>query len=118
MLSTLLGQTCQVFRPTKASDGFGDPRDKWSATPDATYPCRLQHAGGRSATEDTDGRDVALGQWIIYLPANATLSEHDRLSVDGKTFEVTGVYPVPHPRTGQHHIRATLHTFGGVVPVG
>lgn len=111
-LARMLGQTAEIFRPTKTADGFGDPRDQWPTTPSQSVKCRLQQVSG---TEDTDGRDLAVGQWRVYLPDTAVISEKDRVRVDGKTFEVVTVYPVHQP-SGLHHFRCDLQTFSGEVP--
>ncbi|HYF71338.1 MAG TPA: head-tail adaptor protein [Nocardioides sp.] len=111
-LRAMLGQTAEIFRPTKAPDGFGDRRKVWPDEPTQTVPCRLQLLSG---TEATEGRDLSIGQWRVYLPPNAVISEHDRVHVDGKKFEVVTVYPV-HNRTRLHHYRCDLATYSGEVP--
>jgi hypothetical protein len=115
-ITNLFGQTCNVFRATKTTDGFGDKRDSWSTVPDATYPCKLQHAVRAAGTsEDTDMRDLALGRWYLYLPGTAVLSEHDRVQVDGAMYEVVSVHKSQHPRTGVHHLQAQVTAAGGTV---
>ena len=111
-LARLLGQTAAIFRPVKAPDGFGDRRDQWPTSPAQTVKCRLQQVSG---TEVTEGRDLAVGQWRVYLPPTAVISEKDRVRIDGKTFEVVTVYPV-HSPAGLHHYRCELETFSGEVP--
>lgn len=117
MIGDLFGQTAQVFRPQKNPDGFGDQRDRWSTTPDATYPCRLQEAGKALSgnSEDTVNRDVSSGRRKLFLAAGAVLSEHDRVMVAGESYEVVTVYPVPSPRTASHHVEAILSTASGAV---
>jgi hypothetical protein len=111
-LTRMLGQTAEIFRPAKVEDGFGDRRDQWPTSPAQTVKCRLQLLTG---TEVTDGRDLSVGQWRVYLPPTAAITEHDRLRIDGKTFEIVTVYPV-HSPTGLHHYRCDLTTFSGEVP--
>lgn len=117
-LQRLLGQTAEVFRPTASSDGFGDARSRWPAnwetSPAQTVKCRLQWSSGY---ENTDNRDVAVGQWTVYLPQSVTISERDRVRVDGKMFEVVTVYPVNQP-AGLHHYKCGLSTYSGEVPRG
>lgn len=110
MFQRMLGQTCQIFKPAKATDGFGDPRDQWPTTAASTVACRLQLASGR---EDTNGKDVALGTWKLFLPPAAVINEHDRVRVDGRWFEVESVYPVHAPRV-LHHFEVSLTTSNGV----
>lgn len=110
----LLNQTCDLFAPTKVSNGFGDPRDEWPTTPaKASVPCRLQLDSG---TESLSGRDLAVQRWRIYLPGDETIDEHWRVRFqDGRWFEVRSVYLVYTPQ-GLHHYECKLDTFSGLVP--
>ncbi|RSM73455.1 hypothetical protein DMH04_41320 [Kibdelosporangium aridum] len=113
MLTRLLTQAAEIFRPTKTTDRHRNQQDQWPATPTATYPCRLQLVTG---TEDSDGRDLSIGQWKLYLPADAVISDKDRVRVGTEVFEVTAVYPVESPRVGAaHHLQCTLTTYSGGV---
>lgn len=117
-LPEMLGQTAEIFRPTTSSDGFSDARSRWPSnwetTPDQTKPCRLQWSSGY---ERTDNRKVAVGQWKLFLAADAVIDERDRVRVDGKYFEVVTVYPVHEPE-GLHHYECDLATYSGEVPRG
>jgi len=114
VITRLTGQTCQIFRPVTMQDGYGDPGSKaYPATPTATHPCRLQLQAGN---EDRDGRDAARGSWLLFLPGNAQLAEHDQVLIDGKRFDVISVYPVNRPGHGTHHLRAQLQSYAGTVP--
>lgn len=112
-MRNLLGQTCQILRAATATNGFGtkNAAKTWPAT-GPEHPCRLQLASG---TEDTDLRNVSIGQWKLFLLPDADVTEKDRVLCDGKTFEVVSVYPVNRPR-GLHHFEVTLETFSGGVP--
>jgi hypothetical protein len=111
----LLGQTCQILRATTTTNGFGTKgaSKAWPAT-GPEHLCRLQLASG---TENTDLRNVALGQWKLFLLPDADVSEKYRVVCEGKTFEVISVYPVNSPQ-GLHHFEVTLETFSGGVPSG
>lgn len=118
MLSTMLGQTARLYRPTASPDGFGDSRlrwpSNWQTTPAQTVSCRLQWTSGY---ELRDGKNVAVGQWKLFLPPAAAVSEKDRVGVDSKLFEIEGVYPV-YAGPALHHYECTLTTFSGEVPRG
>lgn len=115
-LRRLLGQTAEIFRPTASLDGFGDARSQWPTnwdqTPAQTTKCRLQQSSGY---ERTDNRNLAVGQWRLFLPPDVTVSERDRVRVDGKLFEIATVYPVHQP-SGLHHYECDLDTYSGTVP--
>ena len=117
-LQRLLGQTAEIFRPTTSGDGFGDTRSRWptswATSPTQTTKCRLQQGSGY---ENTETRNVAVGQWWIFLPKTAVIGEKDRVRVDGKIVEVVTVYPVHQP-SGLHHYECDLVTYSGEVPSG
>lgn len=116
LVRNLLGQTGQLLKPTAATSGFGTKAGTktWPET-GPEYPCRLQLAGG---TENTDLKNVAIGQWKLFLPPEVPASEKDRWRMsDGRTFEIVSVYPVHRPQ-GLHHLEVTLETFSGGVPSG
>lgn len=110
----LLGQTATILRAAKKPSGFGGSAlvDDWTTATSTTSLCRLQQSGG---TERTDLRDLSVTTWKLFLPAAADITEHDRVTVDGKTFEVVSVYPV-HTPAGEHHKECVLETFSGGVP--
>lgn len=113
MLAQLLSQTAEIFRPTKVTDRHRNQQDQWPTIPTSTKPCRLQLVVG---IEDTDGRDLSISQWKLYLPADAVISEKDRVRVGTDVFEVTAVYPVESPRLpGLHHLQCNLTTYSGGV---
>lgn len=115
-LLAMLGQAAEIFRPTASPDGFGDARSRWPTnwqdSPAQTTKCRLQQSSGY---ENTNSRDVSVGQWKLFLPRSAPVTERDRVRVDGKLFEVVTVYPV-HQRSGLHHYECDLVTYSGEVP--
>lgn len=115
-LQRLLGQTAEIFRPATSADGFRDARKRWptnwATTPSQTVKCRLQQSSGY---ENTENRDVAVGQWRLYLDKDAVISERDRVKVDGRFFELVTVYPAHQP-SGLHHYECDLTTYSGEVP--
>jgi len=112
VLSRLLKQTCRILTPTKTANGFGTATDNWANPGTQERPCRLQLVGG---AESDDNRDLSIGQWKLFLPPAAVVSEHDRVEVEDKVLEVVSVYPVHSPR-GLHHYEVALTTFSGGVP--
>ncbi len=114
-MRNLLGQTGQLLKATTSANGLGtaNAQKTWPET-GPEYPCRPQLASG---TENTDLKNVALGQWKLFLLPDADVTEKDRVTCDGKTFEVVSVYPVNRPQ-GLHHFEVTLETFSGGVPSG
>lgn len=117
MITALFGQQADIFAPTPQADGFGDQRDTWSDTPTATVPCRLECQVIR-ARADYQGRRLVINRWRLYLPAGTPIATLNRVRVDGRMFEVWGIYPVQHPRRGTHHLLAELHTENDTIDTG
>ena len=114
----LCGQTADFFNPQPQVDGFGDTRHLWSDTPDESVPCRLQAimTATTHGTKDHDERDLSGSRWKIYFtPPTVAISTHTRVRVDGKMFEISSLYPVPHPRRGIDHYVAQLNTVNDTV---
>jgi hypothetical protein len=112
VLANLLGQACTILSPGTATNGFGTTVDSWASPTTQTTKCRLQLVSG---VERTDLRDVSIGRYRLFLPAGVTITEHDRVQVDGKTYEVINVYPVQRPQ-GLHHYQCDVETYSGEVP--
>jgi hypothetical protein len=114
----LMGQTVDIFHPQSQKDGFGDLRHLWSDTPDETVPCRLQAVITSSShgTKDHDERDLTGSRWKLYfMPPTTGISSYDRVRIDGKMFELGGLYPVEHPHRGVDHYVAQLTTVNNTV---
>lgn len=68
------------------------------------------HLNITSTDEETSPDQRAEAAGTVYLSADETLDEHDRLVIDGVSWEVNGV-PVPRRRapTGQvHHLEVPV----------
>lgn len=117
-VANLFGQTMDLFNPKSQVDGFGDTRHLWSDTPDETVACRLQAVITSSShgTKDHDERDLTGSRWKVYFePPTGSITTHTRVRIDGKMFELGGIYPVQHPRRGVDHYVAQLSTVNDTV---
>lgn len=95
MRSTLDGSlpdTCQVVRRTSASDGALGTNDTW-ANQGAAVACRVAPASKLGVETEAELVDVlrAETRWTITLPALTDVTERDRITSGGRTFEVVSV---------------------------
>jgi hypothetical protein len=108
----LLNLTLELYQPVRVTDAYRSQKYVWPTTPTATFPCRLQRM---SPTLDSPAKGT-LRQWQVYLPADASVaSDDDRVTIDGRWFDVVSVYPVHTPR-GLHHIEMVVKNYDGEVP--
>lgn len=99
MRSTLdasLPDSCAIVRDTLASDGAGGQ----VATPVtvATIACRIGPvtAIARDLEAITSGEVQARGSWVVTMPAGTDVTERDRITSAGVTYEIVAV---PAPRS-------------------
>lgn len=101
----LLAQTVTVRHyAAGAKDAHGNPAPAFDAG--TAYPARLTQT---VAAEDTADRQFELGDWHLYLPADAVIGGRDRVVDDaGRVFEVVGPPLEARTPAGVHHIEARL----------
>lgn len=112
MLLDLLTQTGTILRAGESASGFGTTAKvkDWSKSTSQSTRYRLQQTSGM---ERTDLRDIAIGQWVLFLPPDSVISEKDRfVADDGAMFEVVSAYLVRRPE-GPHHWECALENFSG-----
>ena len=71
----------------------------------ASYRGWLQQT---DSVEVNTGRQVVTSRWLLFLPAEAVISESDRVTVDGDTFEVAGRPDRVKTPRGVHHLEVRL----------
>lgn len=95
--STLLTSTATVdlVEPTGPVDGFGDPTEVITSK---SFKCWLSQT---SRSEDTANANSQQELWDLFLePAAVAVDGWDRVTVDGKAFELDGPpWPALNPRT-------------------
>lgn len=100
------------LRGTPATNGYGvaGPLD-WT-DPDTLVigGCLVTPAG---TTEDRDGRDAVTTGLQLFAPKGADLTDVDRVEVDGKTYEVSGIERWPSPSGALAHVEARLQEVAG-----
>lgn len=102
-IASLLPQTVTVTTVTAgADDVFGNPARSTAAT---TVPGRLDQI---STTEQVDGRDVTVTRTVLYLNPDVTITDQDRVTVDGRTYEVDGQPSVVYDAVRPHHLEVPL----------
>jgi hypothetical protein len=112
-LADLLTQTATVTRRVQgAEDEYGDPTLADDAALD--YPCRLEQTTTVRASEElTDAQDRAVTYYSIYLPPDAVISYLDKVTVEGRDYEVDGQPAIERSPRGPHHIVAALRGIQG-----
>jgi len=97
-----------IQRATLASDGMGNFNQTWLAA--ATVPARLYPQTLRGMGEDTSGgaQVISMTRWFVTLPYGSTVTASDRLSIDGRTFEI---YQVNNDEMYSTAVRCEVYAF-------
>jgi head-tail adaptor len=84
-------RTAQVLRASTSQDALGMRTDNWTSGP--TFRCELRNAS-TTETPYADGV-VVRRSWEVYARwnsiLNASITEIDRLVVDGRTLRIGGI---------------------------
>lgn len=88
-VTRLLPDTCMIQRRTPASDGGGGYTETWT---DLAGPvrCRIEPAAGGEAGTTADRVDDETSH-VAYLPALTDITEADRVTIAGQSYDVTAV---------------------------
>lgn len=86
----LLPSTCTIKEASEGSDGIGQVVEVWTAIEGGTdVACRLRP---RQADERIAGEKVtAVGDWVLTLAHDQTITTRHRVVVGSQTFDVVGV---------------------------
>jgi head-tail adaptor len=86
MYAAFLGQTCTISRCSGAiKDAWGQPTGAWADLA-TNVPCRLANERGQEYT-DTE-RQVTVKLDRLFLRVGRDITERDRVTLDGATYEV------------------------------
>lgn len=88
--SDTLPDTAVISRNTPTSDGMGGWTDAWAAV--GTVDGRLAPSGGGAESLMAE-RITDTDAWNITLPYGTDVTAKDRVSIDGRSFEVVTVLP-------------------------
>lgn len=88
-LSGLRTTSCVIQRKASVSDGMGGQTDTWSNL--ATVLGRITPVIEVEREVIEEQRLEVLNRWLIYLPAGQDITEKDRITALGVTYEVTSV---------------------------
>jgi hypothetical protein len=108
-LASLLTEAVTVIsagEPTTDPYGNEVPSDGVAAT----YFGRLEQT---AATEVTRDRDAVVSDWVLYLPAHATVSAYDHVVARGSRFEVVSSPDLLRTPQGPHHLAVRLQYLEG-----
>lgn len=81
--------TAVIERATLTSDGMGGYTETWAAV--GTVSGRLMPRDAQSQEMLAGGEITSLQRWWMTLPHGTDVKEQDRISWNGRTFEVIGV---------------------------
>ena len=99
-------QTCTVLQRVEVVDREGG--ESISYQNGDSYPCHLSE--NRTPSQATTGEQAnTVTPWIAFLPWNAALEPEDRLSSEGKIFDVLGTNAV---KTDRVTLEAELRELG------
>lgn len=84
----LLIDTCTVRRyRTGDADDYGKPAQEWYDLA-TDQPCRLMATTGR---EVLVGAEVVIADYKLFIEDTSSITEQDRIIVDGSTYEILSV---------------------------
>lgn len=106
----LLVHDVTVVNPRIGADRYGNEIKDWYA---ASRTATKAWVAQRSATEDRDGREALVTDWMVVLPPEVDVSGLSRLEWDGRTFELDGEPRPAYTRRGLHHWEATVRIVEG-----
>lgn len=87
-----MAASCVISRKTLVSDGMGGFTETWAAS--GTVSCRVWPAGESGAERLVADRITEDDVWVITLPYATDVVAKDRITADGRTWEV--VNPIAH----------------------
>lgn len=108
-LAGLLCHEVTIVRPTVTEDRYGDLVKQPTGRSWRTLARVVQ----MSRTEDHDGREARVTDWLLYLSAGDDIDALDRVVWNGMTFEVVGVPNRAPDRRTEHHVEANLNLVEG-----
>lgn len=92
MLSDFFNSTAVVYQLSTTQTGMGSMRKNYDTVRIAALLCRITN---KNISEiDMYGKMTVREGWRLYCDGSSTnraIAESDRITVSGKTFEVTGV---------------------------
>lgn len=101
----LLTVPCTITTVTEDPDDpdeYGNPgKVETTATTVCWFTADGRGSGADGGTERTGLDDKQIESWALYLPADTTIAGHDKVTILGVVYEVSGPpWPAVNPRTG------------------
>lgn len=106
----LLTYAVTIVRQGETTDRYGQTAPDWSK---ATRIHTRGFLGQNVSREVLDGRDAQIADYQLFLPTGTDISGHDRVEIDGASFEVVGPPLVRRTPDGPHHVEARLRAISG-----
>jgi len=105
--TSLLINTCTVkrYNPDGGADAYGNPTGSWDDHL-TDEPCRWSTPKNR---EVKVGAEVALADLQLFLGQDTDITEQDRVTLDGATYEVLSAADRQNG-TANHHVECFLRS--------
>jgi head-tail adaptor len=88
-LDSSLPDFCTITSRVLTADIYGGSTDSWVTG--LTVSCRLAPRSLSDGEREQAGAELAVGNWLVTMPALTVVATTDRLIIDGRTFEVLQV---------------------------
>ena len=76
-----------IVTPAIVTDRYGSETKDWEAAVTVIADARMRQ---RSSVETADGREARTSTWFVMTPPAKPIEALDRITFDGRTFEVHG----------------------------
>lgn len=107
--TNLLAEIVTIFNRTDAVvDRYGNPTDAWGSG--VQVAGRVEQV---ATTEDLNGRDTRVSEFMLFLPAGTNISALSEVEVAGERYRVTGDPAFVFDASAVHHIEAGITRITG-----
>lgn len=90
MFTQLLNKTADIQTKTLTQNGIGETTEIWGTS--ESHPTRYEKNSQPRVIDDT--YKVTLDDYVFFFDTGVTINRDDRISVDGKTYDVIAVYQI------------------------
>lgn len=110
----LLVHEVDILTADLVENEYGDEIKDWDDPTVTTTRGRMRQRGADEALGD---REMALADWVLFLPPTVTASHLDRVAWEGDLYEVSGDPKPAYRRSADvHHYEVPLRRIEGTWP--
>lgn len=99
-----------ILYPGTTTDRYGNETKDWTT---ATTVTSKGWVARQNQSENLQGREAEVSDWLLYLPADVMVDGGDRVQWGTYLFEVSGPPNTAWSPRGPHHIEAPLQVVTG-----